>query len=133
MGALGGLYRPTPQGYIGNLAGRRARLSVSLATGFSAGCCVLPAGLVRSRQAASAAHGFCRPRITVAVMLMTLTWSEERGYSPAAWREITVATPGLISLMACMSRDKGRPPTGGRPLLYPLGRASAFFLGVAAR
>ena len=36
MGGLGGLYRPTPQGYNGNLAGCWARLSVSPASGFSA-------------------------------------------------------------------------------------------------
>ena len=36
MGATGGLYRPTPQGYNGNLAGCWARLSVSPASGFSA-------------------------------------------------------------------------------------------------
>ena len=59
-----------------------------------------PTGLVRSRQAASAARGSCRLLITIAVTLMTLAWSGERGYSPAAWREITVATPGLIRLMA---------------------------------
>ena len=36
MGALGGLYRPTPQGYNGNLAGCWTRLLVSLVSGFSA-------------------------------------------------------------------------------------------------
>ena len=36
MGALGGLYRPTPKRYNGNPVGRRARLSVSPAPGFSA-------------------------------------------------------------------------------------------------
>src|SRR3954464_534804 len=36
MGALGGLYRSTPQGYNGNSARRRAQPSVSSATVFSA-------------------------------------------------------------------------------------------------
>ena len=44
MGALGGLYRPTPQGYNGNLAVCWARLSVSLVAGFSAGCWGPPPG-----------------------------------------------------------------------------------------
>ena len=56
-------------------------------------------GLVQSRKAAPAARGSCRLLITVDVMLMTLAWSGERGYSPAAWWEITIATPGLIWLM----------------------------------
>ena len=59
-----------------------------------------PTGLVRSRQAAPAARGSCRLLITVAVMLMTQAWSGERGYSPAAWRAITVAIPRLVWLMA---------------------------------
>ena len=37
MGALGGLYRPTPQGYNGNPAGRGSQPSVSVFAGFSAG------------------------------------------------------------------------------------------------
>ena len=37
MGAPGGLYRPTPQGYNGNLAGRGSQPSVSALAGFSAG------------------------------------------------------------------------------------------------
>jgi len=48
---------------------------------------------------AGGTHGSCWLWITIAVMLMTLAWSGERGYSPAAWREITVATPCLIWLM----------------------------------
>ena len=49
-----------------------------------------PTGLVRSRQAAPVARGSCRLLITVAVMLMTWARSGECGYSPAAWRAITV-------------------------------------------
>ena len=100
MGALGGLYRPTPQGYNSNLAGCRTWLSVSLIAGFSASCWGPPTGLVRSRQTAPAARGSCRLLITVAVMLMTFAWSGERGYSPAAWRTLTVAASRLIWLMA---------------------------------
>ena len=37
MGAPGGLYRPTPQGYNGNLAGCGSQPSVSVFAGFSAG------------------------------------------------------------------------------------------------
>ena len=44
MGALGGLYRPTPQEYKGNLVGCRTRLSVSLIAGFSADCWSPPPG-----------------------------------------------------------------------------------------
>ena len=36
MGSLGGLYRPTPQGYNGNPAGREPQPSVSTLAGFSA-------------------------------------------------------------------------------------------------
>ena len=43
MGVPGGLYRPTPQGYNGNLAGRGSQPSVSVLAGFSAGCWVPPA------------------------------------------------------------------------------------------
>ena len=44
MGALGGLYRPAPQGYNGNLAGCRTQPSVSMLAGFSAGCWGPPPG-----------------------------------------------------------------------------------------
>ena len=37
MGVLGGLYRPTPQGYNGNPAGHGSQPSVSVLAGFSAG------------------------------------------------------------------------------------------------
>ena len=37
MGVPGGLYRPTPQGYNGNPAGRGSQPSVSMLAGFSAG------------------------------------------------------------------------------------------------
>ena len=83
MGALRGLYRPTPQGYNGNLARCRTRLSVSLVAGFSAGCWGPPTGLVLSRQAASAAGG-SGWLVTVAARLMSHAWSGEgRGYSRA--------------------------------------------------
>ena len=132
MGALGGLYRPTPQGYNGNPAGCRTRLSVSLVAGFSADCRGPATGLVQSRQAAPAARGSCRLLITVAVTLMTLAWSGERGYSPAAWQEITVATPRLIWLMACGPRGRSGPTAGGRPPSGPTGEASAAFWALAA-
>ena len=132
MGALGGLYRPTPQGYNGNLDRCRTWLSVSLVAGFSADSWGPPPGLVRSRQAAPAARGSCRLLITVAVTLMTLAWSGERGYSPAAWREITVAMPRLIWLMAYGPRGKRGPPARGRPPSGPTGQASAIFRVLAA-
>ena len=44
MGALGGLYRPTPQGYNGNPVGCRTRLSVSLVANFCVGYRGLPPG-----------------------------------------------------------------------------------------
>ena len=65
-------------------------------------------GLVRSRQAAPATRGSCRLLITVVVMLMTHAWSGERGYSPAAWWEITVATSYLIWLMVRGAPGKER-------------------------
>ena len=133
MGALGGLYRPTPQGYNSNPAGCRTRLSVSLVAGFSADCWGPPTGLVLSRQAASAARGSCRLLITVAVMLMTQARSGERGYSPAAWRAITVATPCLVWLMACGPRGRGGPTAGGRPPSGPTGGALAVFRALADR
>ena len=43
MGAPGGLYRPTPQGYNGNPAGRGSQPSVSVFAGFSADWWVPPA------------------------------------------------------------------------------------------
>ena len=73
---------------------------MSLVAGFSAGCWGPPTGLVRSRQAAPAAHGSGQLLITVAMMLMTQARSGERGYSPAAWWVIAVATLRLIWLMA---------------------------------
>ena len=128
MGALGGLYRPTAQGYNGNLAGCRTRLSVSLV----AGCWGPPPGLVRSRQAAPAACGSGRRLITIAAMLMTHTWSGERGYSPAAWWEITVATLRLFWLMAHGPRGRKGPPARGRPPSGPTGQTSAVFRALAA-
>ena len=58
--------------------------------------CAPPTGLVRSRQAVSAAGGSCRLLITVVVLLMMQAWSWGRGNSPTAWRAITVATPHLF-------------------------------------
>ena len=47
MGDQGGLYRPTSQGYNGNLTGCSTRLSVTLVAGFSAGCWGPPPGWPR--------------------------------------------------------------------------------------
>ena len=113
MGALGGLYRPSPQGYNSNPVGCRTRLSVSPASGFSAGCWGPPTGLVRSRQAASAALGSCRLLITVATTLMTQAWSGDRGYSSAAWRAITVATPHLFLINGARAPGEGSADSPG--------------------
>ena len=133
MGALGGLYRPTPQGYNGNPAGCRTRLSVSLVAGFSAGFWGPPTGLVRSRQATPTAHGSCRLLITVAVMLMTPARSREHVYSPTARRAITVATPCLVWLMASGPRGRGGLTAGDRPPSDPTGGALAVFRALAGR
>ena len=66
-----------------------------------------PTGLVRSRQAASAAGGSCRLLITVAVLLMTRAWSWGRGNSPAAWRAITIATPHHILINGAWGPGEG--------------------------
>ena len=92
-----------------------------------------PTGLVRSRQAASAAHGSCRLLITVAIMLMTQARSWERGYSPAAWWAITVATLCLVLLMARGSQRSGGPTAGGQPPSGPTGGALAVFRALADR
>ena len=84
MGAPGGLYRPAPQGYNGNLAGRGSQPSVSQAAVSSADSWGPLTGLVRGRQPLSAAGGSCRLQITVAVLLMTLAWSWGHGNSAAA-------------------------------------------------
>ena len=44
MGAPGGLYRPTPRGYNGNLTGRGAQPSVTTLAGFCADCWGPPTG-----------------------------------------------------------------------------------------
>ena len=72
-----------------------------------------PTGLVRSRQAASAAGGSCWLLITVAVLLMTQAWSWGRGNSPAAWRAITVATPHLILINGAWAPGKGSADSPG--------------------
>ena len=66
-----------------------------------------PTGLVRSRQAASAAGGSCRLLITVAVLLMTRAWSWGRGNSPVAWRAITIATPHHILINGAWAPGEG--------------------------
>ena len=124
MADLGGLYRPTPQGYNGNRAGCWARLSASPASGFSAD--------YLGRQAAPAAGGSGWWLITVVMTLMTQAWSGERGYSPAAWWEITVATPCLIWLMVHGPQGRNGPPAGSRPPSGPTGQASAIFRALAA-
>ena len=72
-----------------------------------------PTGLVRSRQAASAAGGSCRPLITVAVLLMTHAWSWGRGNSPAAWRAITLATPHLFLINGAWAPGEGSADSPG--------------------
>ena len=90
-------------------------------------------GLVRSRQAASAAGGSCRLLITVAVLLMTRAWSWSHGNSPAAWRAITIATLRHIWLMARGPRGRSRPTLGGRLPTGPTGGALAIFWDPAGR
>ena len=73
----------------------------------------MPTGLVRSRQAASAAGGSYRPLITVVVLLMTQAWSWGRGNSPAAWRAITVATPHLFLINGAWAPGEGSTDSPG--------------------
>ena len=121
MGALGGLYRSTLQGYNVNLTRCWAQLSVSLASGFSADYWGPPTGPVRSRQDAPAAGGSGWWLITVAVLLVTQAWSAECGYSPTAWWEITIASPCLVWLMAHGLRGRSWLPARSR---IPLGSTS---------
>ena len=72
-----------------------------------------PTGLVRSRQAASAAGGSCRLLITVAVLLMTQAWSCGRGNSPAAWRAITMAPLHLFLINGTWAPREGSADTPG--------------------
>ena len=72
-----------------------------------------PTGLVRSRQAASAAGGSCRLLITVAVLLMMQAWSWGRGNSPVAWRAITVATPHLFLINGAWASGEGSDDSPG--------------------
>ena len=72
-----------------------------------------PTGLVRSRQAASAAGGSCRLLITVVVLLMTQAWSWGRGNSPAAWRAITIATPHHILINGAWAPGEGSADSEG--------------------
>ena len=88
-------------------------------------------GLVRSRQAASAAGGSCRLLITVAMLLMTQAWSWGRGNSPAAWRAITVATPHLFLINGAWAWGRARPTPPGRLSLGPSGGAPAVSRGLA--
>ena len=85
-----------------------------LASVFSANCWGPLTGLVRSRQAVSAAGGSCRPLITVVVLLMTQAWSWGRGNSPAACRAITVATPHLILINGAWAPGEGSADSPGR-------------------
>ena len=133
MGALEGLYRPTPQGCNGNLAGCRTRLSVSLIAGFSAGYWGSPPGLVQSRQAVPTACGSCQLLITIAVPLMMQAWSWGHGYSSATWRAITVATTHLVWLMACGTLGRGTPTPGGRLPSGPTGGTLVVFWTLADR
>ena len=76
MGAPGGLYRPTPQGYNGNPAGLWPQPSVPTLAGFSAGCWVPLAGASRrlpATQSTGRPHciGSCRRLLTVASPVMT--------------------------------------------------------------
>ena len=67
------------------------------------------------------------------MVLMMQAWSGERGYSPAAWWEITVATPCLIWLMVHGPRGRNGPPAGSRPPSGPTGEAPAVFRALADR
>ena len=91
----GGVYRPTPQGYNGNLA-RRGPSRLSLRSSSS-----LPT--TGARRLAGPAD---RPD-TVAVLLMTLAWSCGHGNCAAVWRAFTVAIPHLVWLMAGGARGRG--------------------------
>ena len=97
MGFLGGLYRPTPQGYNGNLVGRGSQPSVSRAA-------VLPAGLWGPPTGGSRGQAeHC------AALLMTQAWSLGHGNSAAIYRAITVAIPHPIWLMARGALGRSRP------------------------
>ena len=118
MGALGVFYRPTPRGTMVIRLGAGPAVSASDLRLLRrllgpADWWAPPTGLVRSRQAASAAGGSCRLLITVAVLLMTQAWSWGRGNSPAAWRAITVATPHLILINGAWAPGEGSADSPG--------------------
>src|SRR4051812_11334238 len=113
MGALGGLYGPTPRGtMVIWLGAGPSRLSLWLpsslpTTGARRLAQCDATGCVRRGRALPAG-------VIVAVLLMTRAWSWGRGNSPAAWRAITVATPRRVWLMACGAHGKDRPTLRGR-------------------
>ena len=102
-----------------------------LASVFSADRWGPPTGLVRSRQAASAAGGSCRLLITIAVLPMMQAWLGGRGNSPAAWRAITVATPHLFLINGAWAPGRARPTPPGRLPTGPTVGSPAVSRGLA--
>ena len=89
-----------------------------------------PTSLVRSRKAASAVGGSCRPLITVAVLLITQAWSWGRGNSPAARRTITIATLHHILINGAWAPGEGSADSPGRLPTGPTGGLLAVSWGL---
>ena len=94
MGASGGLYRPTPQGYNGNPTGRGAQPSVTALAGFCADCWGPLAGGPRRLPTPWQQAG-PTTKVLVGGWLL-LPQPDDKGFV-----EVSVATV---------------PPSGGRPL-----------------
>ena len=130
MGALGGLYRPTPQGYIGNLpgVGPGCQCLWSPASPLAAGArrLVGPAGcLVLGRQAAPAACGSGLLLSTVAMLVMMHALSGEvwLQYRRLAGDHCS-HSPSLLVNGAQTLRGRGGRLLEGGPLPLPPGGAS---------
>ena len=90
MGAPGGLYRPTPRGYNGNLTGNWSQPSVSTLAGFSAGCWAPPAGGSRRLPASWSTGRPPPPRVLSAAAYCSLACDDE------GFVEVSVATGGRL-------------------------------------
>ena len=95
MGALGGLYRPTPQGYNGNLAGCGSQPSVSMLAGFSAGHWGPPTGGSRRLPASWPARQPHRMGALSVARYCGLA-SDDEGFV-----EVSVATVGRLGGSHC--------------------------------
>ena len=112
MGVPGDLYRPTPQGYNGNPAGRGSQPSVSVFAGFSADRWGPPIGGSRRLLASWPTNRPHRLGVLSGAGYCCLA-SDDEGFVEVSmatvsppWRALTVALPRLVSLMRHMFRGR---------------------------